>query len=80
MEEHDVGSLTESSTAEPVCRHHWLIEPPNGPTSTGVCKLCGSTKEFDNQMPSRAVIVPQTPAQKSPQSSDDQVLTASQKH
>jgi hypothetical protein len=55
MEEHEVGSLTESSTAEP-----------------------GSTKEFDNQMPSRATIVPQTPAQKSPQSSDDQVLTTSQ--
>ena len=78
MEEHDVGSLTESSTTEPVCRHHWLIEPPNGPTSTGVCKLCGSTKEFDNQMPSHPATVQQTSAQKSLQSKDDQVLTASQ--
>ncbi len=79
MDEHSVGSLTESSTAETACKHHWLIEPPNGPTSTGVCKLCGTTKKFDNQMPTRpAATVPQTSAQKEPQSSDDQVLTASQ--
>ena len=30
------------------CRHHWLIESPEGPTSMGVCKLCGIQKEFRN--------------------------------
>ncbi len=78
MDEHNVGSLTESSTAETACKHHWLIEPPNGPTSTGVCKLCGTTKKFDNQMPSRPATVPQMSAQKPPQGSDDQVLTTTQ--
>lgn len=30
------------------CRHHWLIETPQGATSRGVCKLCGQEKEFRN--------------------------------
>jgi hypothetical protein len=32
------------------CRHHWLIESPHGPTSLGVCKLCGARKEFRNSV------------------------------
>ena len=23
------------------CRHHWIIETPNGETSNGKCKKCG---------------------------------------
>jgi len=30
------------------CRHHWLIESPQGPISMGMCKLCGAQKEFSN--------------------------------
>ena len=30
------------------CVHHWTIESPNGKESTGVCKRCGSTKNFAN--------------------------------
>ena len=33
------------------CEHHWVIESPNGPTSTGVCKVCGSKSEFKNSIP-----------------------------
>lgn len=33
------------------CEHHWVIESPNGPTSTGVCKVCGESSEFKNSMP-----------------------------
>ena len=47
-----------SCTAEPVkgsltaqCIHHWVIEPPTGPVSKGVCKKCGEEKEFDNICP-----------------------------
>lgn len=32
----------------PTCRHHWVIEMPNGPTSRGVCKRCGAEREFKN--------------------------------
>ena len=28
--------------------HHWLIEPANGATSPGICRLCGAEKEFAN--------------------------------
>ena len=27
---------------------HWVIDPPNGPVSTGKCKKCGESKEFKN--------------------------------
>ena len=33
------------------CRHHWMIDSPNGPTSQGVCELCGERGEFKNSMP-----------------------------
>ena len=39
----------EKETAEAGCPHYWLIEPPKGPTSMGICKRCGAIKEFDNQ-------------------------------
>ncbi len=32
------------------CQHHWVIGSPNGPTSTGICKLCGEQSEFRNSM------------------------------
>lgn len=33
------------------CTHYWVIESPRGPTSMGVCKLCGSVSEFSNYVP-----------------------------
>lgn len=30
------------------CCHHWLIEPVNGETSKGHCKICGDTRDFFN--------------------------------
>ena len=47
MSEVAVSTLDQAAT-EPTCRHHWLIESPHGATSMGVCKLCGSQKEFRN--------------------------------
>lgn len=32
------------------CIHHWIIDPPDGPISKGYCKLCGSEKEFPNDL------------------------------
>jgi len=39
-------TIEKQSTEQ--CVHHWIIEPPDGPTSKGVCKICGSIKEFEN--------------------------------
>ena len=33
-----------------VCKHHWLIEMPQGATSVGRCKRCGESKEFANSL------------------------------
>jgi hypothetical protein len=30
------------------CRHHWIIDPPGGPTSRALCKHCGTVSEFQN--------------------------------
>ena len=42
--------MTEEAVEEVVsdCMHHWVIDQPNGPTSEGVCKICGMTQEFKN--------------------------------
>jgi len=32
------------------CRHHWVIEIANGPTSQGRCKRCGARRDFFNNV------------------------------
>jgi len=32
------------------CSHHWQIEAPLGPLSTGVCRHCGEERLFRNQL------------------------------
>ena len=32
------------------CAHLWDIAVPDGPTSIGVCRYCGDTKEFANHI------------------------------
>lgn len=46
-----VEAAPEEPVARDKCRHYWIIESPNGPTSRGVCKLCGAEKEFRNSFP-----------------------------
>ena len=41
----EIATQTESQTQ---CAHHWIIAPPDQPTSQGICKLCGAEKEFEN--------------------------------
>ncbi len=40
----DVASAVQTDQ----CEHHWLIEPPSGPTSNGVCRVCGEERSFEN--------------------------------
>tara|TARA_B100000408_G_C10143364_1_gene159316 strand:+ start:165 stop:437 length:273 start_codon:yes stop_codon:yes gene_type:complete len=49
MSENNANTVTivdEASHQE--CVHHWVIADPDGPTSNGSCKKCGSAKEFMN--------------------------------
>ena len=32
------------------CCHQWLISKAAGPTSEGICQLCGETKDFKNSI------------------------------
>ncbi|MCH7800956.1 MAG: hypothetical protein IIC24_05350 [Chloroflexi bacterium] len=52
MTENVTENVTEGAVEEEVsdCMHHWVIDQPNGPTSEGVCKICGMTQEFKNSI------------------------------
>ena len=39
--------MTQQSTR---CPHHWIIETANGPSSKGVCQICGEDREFKNSI------------------------------
>jgi hypothetical protein len=44
-----VESLRGAETGEQGdCKHHWRIASPCGETSTGVCQICGASREFQN--------------------------------
>lgn len=40
--------MTARRTSPPVCTHRWVIDPPNGRTSRGVCMHCGAERQFLN--------------------------------
>ncbi len=42
----------ESTPAVAACRHHWVIQPADGPVSNGSCQVCGETREFKNYVES----------------------------
>jgi len=48
--EKGMDELIEETCAD-TCIHHWVIEPPEGPVSKGVCRKCGQERQFDNYMP-----------------------------
>jgi len=52
VQEREAPAVQEQEApAAPECRHHWLIESPQGATSWGTCKICGAQREFINSAP-----------------------------
>ena len=43
----DTGAGSELPEA-PACRHQWMIDAPAGPSSKGVCRVCGEERHFLN--------------------------------
>ena len=41
-------ALAQSDVEFDDCAHHWMIETPNGESSTASCKSCGKTRSFLN--------------------------------
>ena len=33
------------------CKHHWIVDSPNGHVSRGICKNCNLNKDFYNSDP-----------------------------
>ena len=46
-----VKDVSEESAPEAGCHHYWMLERASGPVSIGVCKLCGTEREFLNSLP-----------------------------
>ena len=43
------ATIPKETAEQQECRHYWVIKPVAiGRISTGVCKLCGTQKEFGN--------------------------------
>ena len=41
-------AVQEVSEVTLICQHHWLIQAADGPTSAGICRTCGETRDFRN--------------------------------
>lgn len=41
-------AIDKQNGAHTGCCHHWVIDRPLGPTSRGICKVCGAEKRFQN--------------------------------
>ena len=39
-----------SKQPTPKCAHYWIIEPPAGSVSLGVCQVCREVREFSNSI------------------------------
>ena len=55
------SDYAESPPEGQTCRHHWVIEPANGPWSMGECRLCGERRSFTNNpdaLPLRSEVEP----------------------
>ena len=53
----------------PRCQHQWIIESPAGPSSDGVCRICGEHRVFQNYIdgPSwGSDVSPERPSGRSP--------------
>ena len=49
--ERNIFDTSETSVLKQKCCHHWIVDMAAGPTSQGVCILCGAQKEFKNYLP-----------------------------
>ena len=45
------AAVAERPLVTTECHHHWVIDGASGPSSRGICKLCGAQRKFDNAGP-----------------------------
>ena len=49
----DTKQTEEATQERSECQHHWLVDPPAGPVSTGACRSCGEERDFPNYIEGR---------------------------
>lgn len=50
MNNEQLSTLSPSADTVPNCQHHWVIQDADGPESLGVCRECGTVKQFKNYL------------------------------
>jgi hypothetical protein len=50
LSEHKPSATETVEQDAPACLHHWIIEPPQGPLSQGICQVCQEVREFKNSI------------------------------
>ena len=45
--------LLEATQERSGCQHHWMVDRPAGPVSTGACRSCGEERDFPNYIEGR---------------------------
>jgi len=48
VQQAEITAVQEVPEVALACQHHWMIQAADGPTSAGICRLCGETKDFKN--------------------------------
>lgn len=43
-----IAQVYSPEAPAPVCAHHWVIQPADGPMSNGTCQICGESRDFNN--------------------------------
>ena len=43
-----MNEATQATRTQSDHFHRWRIDEPNGPVSTGTCKVCGQSRQFKN--------------------------------
>ena len=51
-DQHGLVAL-EATQQRSECQHHWVVDPPAGPVSTGACRSCGEERDFPNYIEGR---------------------------
>ena len=44
------SAVSVAEEDNPSCQHHWVIQDDLGPSSRGICRVCGEVKKFKNYL------------------------------
>ncbi len=55
--------VPEATQEGSACQHHWVLDSPAGPVSTGACRSCGEERDFPNYIEGRWLLTRRNPTE-----------------